>query len=94
MRIDYGPNFDEIRNSIRNGTMVTFGNSGGEELRCVILDAKMDRESGRAALMVEERATAIVYFGRYFHRGGKLGCGDLVTWHLKLKEIEELRRAS
>jgi hypothetical protein len=94
MRIDYGPNFDEIRDSVENGTAVTFGNASGESLKCVVLDAKMDCESGRAALTVEEQGTDTVYFARYNYRGGRRSCGDLVTWRLKLKEMEELRRAS
>lgn len=94
MRIDYGPNFDEIRDSIQNGTVVTFGSTRGEQVRCIILDAKLDRESGRAALMVEEKGSATVYFVRYSHRGQRRACGDLVTWRLKLNEIEDLRRAS
>ena len=59
MRIDFGPNFDEIRDSVENGTVVTFGTTCGEQLRCVVLDAKMDCESGRAALTVENRAPTI-----------------------------------
>jgi|GEM_PF-1000904 len=94
MRIDYGPDFDEIRDSVENGTVVTFGNTAGENLRCVVLDAKMDCESGRAALTVEEQGTDTVYFARYSYRGGRRSCGDLVTWRLKLNEMEELRRAS
>lgn len=94
MRIDYGPNFDEIRDSVENGTIVTFGNANGESLNCVVLDAKMDCESGRAALTVEEQGTDTVYFVRYNYRGGRRSCGDLVTWRLKLNEMEELRRAS
>jgi hypothetical protein len=92
MRIDYGPDFDEIRDSIQNGTVVTFGSSSGETVRCVVLDAKMDHTSGRAALMLEEQSTSNVYFARYTHTGGRWSCGDLVTWRLKLHEIEELRR--
>lgn len=94
MRIDYGPNFDEIRDSIKNGTVVVFGNTAGDRLRCVVLDAKIDCESGRAALTVEEQDSATVYFGRYSHRGEKKCCGDLVTWRLRRNEIEELRRVS
>jgi hypothetical protein len=94
MRIDFGPNFDEIRDSIENGTVVTFGTTCGEQLRCVVLDAKMDCESGRAALTVVEQATDHIYFARYSHKGGRWSCGDIVTWRLKLKEIEELKRAS
>lgn len=94
MRIDYGPNFDEIRDSIENGTVVTFGSTRGEQVHCIILDAKLDGESGRAALTVEEQGTATVYFVRYSRRGQRHACGDLVTWRLKLNEIEELRRAS
>ncbi len=94
MRIDYGPNFDEIRDSVENGTWVTFGSTCGEELRCVILEAKLDAESGRAALTVEEQATAQVYFVRYSHRGERRSCGDFVTWRLSRNEIEELRRVS
>jgi hypothetical protein len=90
--IDYGPDFDEIRDSIQNGTVVTFGSSSGEKVRCVVLDAKMDHSSGRAALMLEEESTSNFYFARYTHTGGRWSCGDLVTWRLKLNEIEELRR--
>lgn len=92
MRIDCGPSFEEIRDSIQNGTVVTFRSNRGEQLHGVILDAKLDRESGRAALMVEELGTATVYFGRYSYRGERRCCGDLVTWRLNLNEIEELRR--
>jgi hypothetical protein len=94
MRIDYGPNSDEIRDSVEHGTVVIFGNTSGERLRCVVLDAKMDCGTGRAALTVEEQDTETVYFVRYNHRGGRRSCGDLVTWRLKLREMEELRRAS
>jgi hypothetical protein len=94
MRIDYGPNFDEIRDSIHNGTVVTFGSSRGEKLRCVVLDAKMDHGSGRAALTVEEQNTSTIYFARYICRAGRNSCGDLVTWRLKLNEMEELRRSA
>ena len=81
MRIDSGPNFDEIKDSVENGNVVTFRNNAGEEVRCVVVDAKVDPENGRAALMVEEQATGAVYFARYNHRGGRSSCGDLVTWH-------------
>lgn len=92
MRIDSGPNFDEIRDSVENGNVVTFRSMRGEEVRGVVVDAKVDAEEGRAALMVEEQTTGAVYFGRYSHRGGRLSCGDLVSWHLRRDAIEELRR--
>jgi hypothetical protein len=57
-----------------------------------VVDAKVDYEEGRAALMVEEQTTGAVYFARYSHRGGRLSCGDLVTWHLTRDAIKEMRR--
>lgn len=92
VRIDFGPNFDEIRDSIKNGTVVTFGGTCGEELTGVVLDAKLDLESGRASLTVEEQKTSTVYFARYSRRDAGRSCGDLVTWRLRLNEIEDLRR--
>ncbi|MGO9570756.1 MAG: hypothetical protein ACLP5H_24790 [Desulfomonilaceae bacterium] len=92
MRIDSGPDFDEIRDSAENGKVVTFRNIRGEEVRCVVVDAKVDPEGGRGALMVEEQTAGAVYFGRYSHPGGKQSCGDLVSWRLTRDAIQELRR--
>ena len=92
MRFDSGPNFDEIRDSIENGKVVTFRSIRGEEVRGVVVDAKVDPEKGRAALMVEEQTTGAVYFARYSHLGGRYSCGDLVSWHLTRDAIQELRR--
>jgi len=92
MRIDRGPNFDEIRDSVRSGNIVTFRSIGGEEVRGVVVEAKVDRETGRAALMVEEHITGQVYFARYSPRSGRCSCGDLVSWRLRRNAIEELRR--
>jgi hypothetical protein len=92
MRIDYGPDFDEIRDSVENGTVVTFGTTGGGKVRGIVVDAKVDPERGRAALTVEEETTGAVYFARYTHRGGRWSCGDIVSWRMKLSDIEDLRR--
>jgi|BogFormECP12_OM1_1039635.scaffolds.fasta_scaffold115235_2 hypothetical protein len=92
MRIDCGPNFDEIRDSIENGKVVTFRSNRGEEVHGVVVDAKVDPEKGRATLMVEEQTTGAVYFARYSHPGGRCSYGDLVSWHLTRDAIQELRR--
>jgi len=92
MRIDSGPSFDEIRDSVENGKVVSFRSIRGEEVRGVVLDAKVDPERGRAVLMVEEQSTGTVHFARYTHRGGRWSCGDVVSWHLTRSAIQELRK--
>lgn len=92
MRIDSGPTFDEIRDSVKNGKIVTFRSLRREEVRGVAVDAKVDLEKGRAALMVEEQTTGAVYFSRYSHPSGLWSCGEPVSWHLMRDAIQELRR--
>lgn len=55
MRIDSGPNYDEVRDSVENGKVVTFRSNRGEEARRSALNAKADRQQGRAASNVEEQ---------------------------------------
>jgi hypothetical protein len=92
LRIDSGPNFDEMRGSVENGSVVTFRSGGDQEVRGVVADAKVDPGRGRAGLMVEEQITGAIYFARYSHGDGRSACGELVGWHLTRCAIEELRR--
>jgi len=93
MRIDYGPGLDEIRDSVRNGSIVRFSNIRGEEVRGLVLDARVESKIGRVALVLEEIGTGLVFFARY-RVGGKWSCGDIVSWQLKRNDIEELRRSA
>lgn len=93
MRIDYGPGLDEIRDSVRNGTIVKFSNIRNEEVRGVVLDARVETRTGRVALVMEECGTRLVFFARY-RKGDKWSCGDIVSWKLTRNDIEELRRSA
>lgn len=92
MRIDFGPDLNEIRESVENGKTVTFRNMQGDQVCGIVVDAKVDPELGRTALTVEESNSGTVYFARYTYQSEKRSCGDIVTWHLKLEDIQELRR--
>lgn len=92
MRIDRGPTLDEIRDSVANGTLVTFSNVNGEQVRGGVLDAKLDRGIGRVSLVLEESETGLVWFARYRYGNVRWSCGDIGTWNLKRTEIEHLKR--
>lgn len=92
MRIDQGPTLEEIRESVRTGKVLRFTTVHGEEMRGVAVSARIDHQSGRVMLVLEEAATGMLAFARYLRRGQRWSCGDIVLWRVGRSQVEELRR--
>ncbi len=90
MRIDRGPSLDELRLSAEAGSVVEFRNGNGDRIRGRVLDGRLDPGIGRVNLVLEEDRTGLIWFARY--RKISLACvsGDIVTWNLKRRDLEDL----
>ncbi len=91
MRIEKGPAIEEIRESINTGKVVTFGCHDAKHVQGVVLSAVFDHELNRAAVVLEEVDTHMLFFARY-RQVDHWTCGDIVKWEVERNQIEELRR--
>ena len=80
----------EIRSSAENGMVVEFGNRNGERVRGRVLEGRLDPEIGRVNLVLEEDRTGLIWFARYRWASIRCATGDIITWHLKRYELEDL----